>query len=218
MNAVFNAAFYFYGGDGSMNKLTRSFYERSTELVAKELLGKILVHESGGVKISGKIAETEAYLGVADKAAHSFGGRKTNRVNVMYGAPGHSYVFMIYGMYYCFNVVTEKPGIPEAVLIRALEPVEGLEEMSVNRFGKSYTTLSKREKLNLTNGPGKLCGALAIDKALNGEDLCGDRLYIEDNNEKFNIITSTRIGIDYAQEAKEYLLRFYIDGNDYVSK
>ncbi|MGE5626943.1 MAG: DNA-3-methyladenine glycosylase [Solirubrobacterales bacterium] len=201
-----------------MNKLKRDFYERSTETVARELLGKILVHETNGIKISGKIVETEAYLGTIDKGAHSYGGKRTSRVEVMYGNPGFSYVFMIYGMYYCFNVVTQKVGIPEAVLIRALEPVDGIEAMSQNRFNKSYDSLNKRNILNLTNGPGKLCKALGINKTLNGEDLLGNQLYIIDNNDTFNIETTKRIGIDYAEEAKDFPLRFYIKGNKFVSK
>lgn len=201
-----------------MRKLDREFYNRDTILVAKELLGKILVHEVNGKRIAAKIVETEAYLGVTDKAAHSYGGRRTPRVEVMYGKPGVSYIFMIYGMYYCFNVVTREEGIAQAVLVRALEPIEGLEEMAENRFKKMYDELTKGQIKNLTNGPGKLCNALLIDKNLNGEDLCYNKLYIEEaNNNKFNIISTKRVGIDYAEEAKDYPWRFYIEDNKYVS-
>lgn len=201
-----------------MKKLDRDFYNRDTEIVAKELLGKILVHEFNGQRISGKIVETEAYLGVTDKAAHSYGGRKTPRVEVMYGKPGVSYVFIIYGMYYCFNVVTREEGTPQAVLVRGLEPLEGIELMAENRFKKSYDELTKTQIKNLTNGPGKLCNALLINKEQNGEDLCGSRLYIEEGEkENFSIVTSKRIGIDYAEEAKEFPLRFYVQDNKYVS-
>lgn len=200
-----------------MKKLNREFYSRDTETVAKELLGKILVHEVDGKRLSGKIVETEAYLGIKDKAAHSYGGRRTPRVEVMYGEAGFSYVFIIYGMYYCFNVVTQKEETPEAVLIRALEPVENLDIIANNRFKKDYNDLTKTQIKSLTNGPGKLCDALKINKILNGEDLCDNKLYIEDNDEEFNIITDKRIGIDYAEEAKDYLLRFYIENNKYVS-
>lgn len=200
-----------------MKKLNREFYSRDTETVAKELLGKILIHEVDGKRLSGKIVETEAYLGIKDKAAHSYGGKRTPRVEVMYGEAGLSYVFIIYGMYYCFNVVTQKEGIPEAVLIRALEPVGSLDIMANNRFKKDYNDLTKTQIKSLTNGPGKLCNALKINKALNGEDLCDNRLYIVDNDEEFNIITDKRIGIDYAEEARDYLLRFYIENNKYVS-
>ncbi|MCT8975756.1 DNA-3-methyladenine glycosylase [Clostridium sp. CX1] len=201
-----------------MKKLDRDFYNRDTEIVAKELLGKILVHEFNGQRISGKVVETEAYLGVTDKAAHSYGGRKTPRVEVMYGKPGVSYVFIIYGMYYCFNVVTREEGTPQAVLVRGLEPLEGIELMAENRFKKSYDELTKTQIKNLTNGPGKLCNALLINKEQNGEDLCGSRLYIEEGEkEDFSIVTSKRIGIDYAEEAKDFPLRFYVQDNKYVS-
>ncbi|MTK11636.1 MAG: DNA-3-methyladenine glycosylase [Clostridiaceae bacterium] len=200
-----------------MKKLSREFYSRDTETVAKELLGKILIHEVDGKMLYGKIVETEAYLGIKDKAAHSYGGRRTPRVEVMYGKAGFSYVFIIYGMYYCFNVVTQKAEIPEAVLIRALEPIENLDIIANNRFKKDYNDLTKTQIKSLTNGPGKLCDALRINKTLNGEDLCDNRLYIVDNDEEFNIITDKRIGIDYAEEARDYLLRFYIENNKYVS-
>lgn len=201
-----------------MKKLDREFYNRDTVLVAKELLGKILVHEINGQKLSAKIVEAEAYMGVTDKAAHSYGGRRTSRVEVMYGKPGFAYVFIIYGMYYCFNTVTREEGTPQAVLIRAVEPIEGINLMAQNRFKKPYDQLTKSQIKNLTNGPGKLCGALLIDKGLNGEDLCSDKLYIEEGeNEKFNIISTKRVGIDYAEEAKDYPWRFYIEGNKYIS-
>lgn len=201
-----------------MKTLGREFYNIDSLIVAEKLLGKVLVHEVGGQKISAKIVETEAYMGVEDKAAHSYGGKRTKRVEVMYGGPGFSYVFMIYGMYYCFNVVTREEGIPQAVLIRAVEPIGGLEFMAQNRFKKTYNQLTLQQIKGLTNGPGKLCQAFLIDKNLNGEDLCGSRLYIEEGeNEKINIISAKRVGIDYAQEAKDYPWRFYIEDNKYVS-
>lgn len=200
-------------------KLNREFYSRNTLTVAKELLGKVLVHNINGEKLKGIIVETEAYLGIRDKAAHAYGGRKTKRVEAMYGLPGTAYVYLIYGLYYCFNIVTEKEGVPEAVLIRAIEPIEGLDLMAKNRFGISYDNLTKYQKKNLTNGPGKLTRALNIDKALNMIDLCGDRLYLEEgDNSEFNIVETTRVGIDYAEEAKDFPYRFYIQGNSYVSK
>ncbi|PRR76709.1 DNA-3-methyladenine glycosylase [Clostridium thermopalmarium] len=201
-----------------MKKLERNFYKRSAIEVAKELLGKYLVHEYKGNKLIGRIVEVEAYMGIEDKAAHSYGGRRTVRTEVMYKEGGYTYVFQIYGMYYCVNVVTSEMDIPQAVLIRALEPIEGLEEMSRNRYKKSYEELTAYQKKNLTNGPGKLCMAMNIDKTLNGEDLCGSRLYILDNKEKFNTVYSKRINIDYAEEAKDYLWRFYIEGSKYISK
>ncbi len=201
-----------------MKTLGREFYNRDSLIVAKELLGKVLVHETGGQKISAKIVEAEAYMGIEDKAAHSYGGKRTSRVEVMYGGPGFSYVFLVYGMYYCFNIVTREEGIPQAVLIRAAEPVEGLDSMAQNRFVKTYGQLTKSQIKGLSNGPGKLCKALLIDKSLNGEDLCGSKLYVtEGENEKFGMVSSKRIGVDYAGEAKDYLWRFYIENNEYVS-
>lgn len=192
-----------------------------TDIVAKKLLGKLLVHEKNGIRISGIIVETEAYLGVTDKAAHSYGGRKTKRTETMYEAGGCAYVYLIYGMYNCFNIVTRHKGVPEAVLVRALEPYEGIEEMSIARYNKEYHLLTDQQMKNLTNGPGKLCMALSIDKSLNGEDLCGNRLFIEDVpgiKSSFNIVADKRIGIDYAGEDKDLPLRFYIENNKFVSK
>lgn len=200
-------------------KLDRSFYSRDTLILAKELLGKVIVHKTGEDILKGKIVETEAYLGVIDKAAHSYGGKKTKRVETMYGLPGTAYVYLIYGMYYCFNIVAKEEGVPEAVLIRAIEPIEGANGMALYRYGKNYDELNNYQKNNLTNGPGKLSMALKIDKTLDKEDLCKDRLYLEEGQQdKFNIIETTRIGIDYAEEAKDFPYRFYIEGNPYVSK
>ena len=200
-------------------KLNRNFYSRDTLTVAKELLGTILVHNIDGQMLTGKIVETEAYLGVTDKAAHAYGGRRTKRVETMYGPPGTAYVYIIYGMYYCFNIITVEEGVPEGVLIRGIEPLEGIDQMSINRFGKPYEALTKYQKNNLTNGPGKLSMAFNINKTLDKEDLCKDRLYLRESQDgNFNIIQATRIGIDYAEEARDFLYRFYIEGNPYVSK
>lgn len=176
------------------------------------------MREINGQRISVKIVETEAYMGITDRAAHSFGGRRTSRVEVMYGDPGFSYVFLVYGMYHCFNIVTREEGNPQAVLIRAGEPIEGFDLIAQNRFQRMYDQLSTSQIKSLTNGPGKLCRALLIDKSLNGEDLCANRLYVEEEeNKKIHIVSSKRIGVDYAEEAKNYLWRFYIDDNEYVS-
>ncbi|MDD4565039.1 MAG: DNA-3-methyladenine glycosylase [Eubacteriales bacterium] len=202
----------------SQNTLNREFYNRDSLIVAKELLGKLLVHEIEGQRISVKIAETEAYMGIGDKAAHSYGGKRTQRVEVMYGDPGFSYVYFVYGMHYLFNIVTREEGNPQAVLIRGAEPIEGLDMIAQNRFGVPYAQLSKSQIRNLTNGPGKLCRALSIDNSLNGEDLCCDKLYVEEGEkEKFRTVSAKRVGIDYAGEAKDYLWRFYIKDNNYVS-
>lgn len=200
-------------------KLNRDFYSRDTLTVAKELLGTILVHNIDGQMLTGKIVETEAYLGITDKAAHAYGGRRTKRVETMYGPPGTAYVYIIYGMYHCLNIITVKEGVPEGVLIRGIEPLENIDQMAINRFQKPYEELTKYQKRNLTNGPGKLSMAFNIDKTLDKEDLCKDRLYLEERQDgNFNIIQTTRIGIDYAEEARDFPYRFYIEGNPYVSK
>ncbi len=176
-------------------------------------MGKVLVHEIEGQRLAVKIIEAEAYMGVEDKAAHSYGGKRTPRVEVMYGDPGHAYMFLIYGMYCCFNVVTREKGIPQAVLIRAAEPLEGIQWMAQQRYGKPYEELSKSQLKGFTNGPGKLCKALSMDRSHNGIDLCGDQIYLEKGTgENFHVIATKRVGIDYAEEAKDYLWRFYIEG------
>lgn len=206
-----------------MDILDRAFYTRDTITVAKELLGKVLVHQTNEYRIAGRIVETEAYLGPEDKAAHSYGGRKTPRVEVMYYQGGYSYVFTIYGMYQCFNIVTREQGIPQAVLIRALEPVEGVKLMTLNRYGMDYGDLSKTQVKGLTNGPGKLCMAMGIGKAQNMLDMCArnglDDIYVyEDGYEDFELVTSERVNIDYAEEYVHMPWRFYVKGNRYVSK
>jgi len=200
-------------------RLTRGFYARETLQVAKKLLGKILVHEVNGVKLKGKIVETEAYIGSIDKACHAYGGKKTPRLITLYGKPGIAYVYFIYGMYYCFNVITKEEGFPEGVLIRAIEPIDGLEVMSMLRFKKTYVELTKAQVRNLTSGPSKLCIAMDINIENNKQDLCKGELYIEDSVEKeaIEIIEDKRIGIDYAEEAVDFLWRFYIVNNSWVS-
>lgn len=199
-------------------KLRREFYLRDTETVARDLIGKVLVHRTDAGLLKGRIVETEAYLGLSDPAAHSFGDRRTERTEPMYAIGGTSYVFFIYGMYHCFNVVTGAEEIPEAVLIRGVEPLEECrEEMSLLRYDKSWRELSNTQRKNFSNGPGKLTRALGIDRTANGIDLTGDRLYLEDGTAEGNILVSKRIGIDYAGEAKDWLLRFYAEGNPNVS-
>ena len=193
-----------------MNKLEREFYSKSSIQLAQGLIGKILVHKINGQRISGRIVEVEAYMGIEDKAAHSYAGKRTKRTEVMYGIPGILYVFLIYGMYSCVNIVAGELNEPQAVLIRAIEPIDGLEKMSFNRYKKSYEKLSKKERLNITNGPGKLCIAMGIDKSSNGVDLCKDDFYIETDDYKAEIISCKRIGIHYVEEAADFLWRFYI--------
>lgn len=182
-----------------MRKLLRSFYDRDTITVAKELLGKSLVRVSGGEERVGRIVEVEAYLGPQDLAAHSAKGL-TERTKVMFGPPGHAYVYLIYGMYYCMNVVTEREGHASAVLLRAIEPVE-------NITGK-------------TQGPGLLCKAMGIDKRLNAHDLLSDDFYIaaSPRAESLTIVMRPRIGVDYARHWAKRHLRFYIKGNPFVSR
>ena len=182
-----------------MQKLPRSFYDRDTILVARELLGKLLVHHSGGVERIGKIVEVEAYLGPHDLAAHSAKGL-TERTKTMFGPPGHAYVYLIYGVHHCMNVVTEREGHASAVLLRAVEPVENL--------------------TGRTQGPGLLCRALKIDRRLNAHDLLGDDFFIAQPEvaEKFSIVKRPRIGVDYAKHWAKRRLRFYIKGNAFVSR
>ncbi|WP_058485298.1 DNA-3-methyladenine glycosylase [Defluviitalea phaphyphila] len=202
-----------------MKKLNRDFYERDTLIVAKELLGKYIVHNVEGEQLIGKIVETEAYKGAMDKAAHSYKNRRTPRTEVMFGPAGYAYIFLIYGMYSCMNIVTEEENNPCAVLIRAVEPIKGFNNMAKRRFNKNYNELTNTQKLNISNGPGKLCQALNITMQDYGTDLCKDKLYICEDNKKEKIIIKQdkRINISYAEEAAEYPWRFYIKDNPYVS-
>jgi len=201
-----------------LSKLEREFYKKSSIELAKDLIGKILVHKFNGYEVSGRIVEVEAYMGIEDKAAHSFSGKRTKRTEVMYGIPGILYVFLIYGMYCCVNVVAGEIDEPQAVLIRAIEPIHGLDQMSFNRYKKPYEELAKKERLNLTNGPGKLCMAMGIGRGANGVDLCKDNFFVEVDEYKAEIVSSKRIGIDYAKEAVDFLWRFHIKDNNFVSK
>ncbi|MDH4330688.1 MAG: DNA-3-methyladenine glycosylase [Candidatus Moranbacteria bacterium] len=201
-----------------MPRLNQKFFHQETTKIARELLGKVLVRKSasgrGDKKLSGVIVETEAYTGPHDLACHASKG-KTPRTQTMFESGGVWYVYMIYGMYHCLNIVTEGEEYPAAVLIRAIEPLEGIEEMKKNR---------KTEKLNnLTNGPGKLCDALGISKKQNCTSAISkdSELYIEDRGIKIspkNIKKAKRIGVDYAGIWKDKPLRFYIKDNDFVSK
>ena len=195
-----------------MTRLGRDFYQQPTLQMGRDLLGKRLVRILNGQRLSGIIVETEAYIGEADKACHASQGR-TPRTEVMYGPPGRAYVYFIYGMHHCFNVVTEEEGFPAAVLIRALEPLEGLEWMRRHRPG--------RPDDQLTNGPGKLCAALAIDRTLNGVDLCTSRVFFIEEGRTVadeGIATSPRIGIRSDEVARSRPWRFYIKGNRCVSR
>lgn len=202
-----------------MKKLDRTFYERDTLIVARELLGKYIVHKVDGKELIGKIIEAEAYKGATDKAAHSYQNRRTNRTEVMFGPPGYAYVFLIYGMYPCMNIVTEEEGNPCAVLLRSIEPIKGLEDMSKRRFNRAYDELSKSQRINISNGPGKLCMAMDITLKDYGLDLCENELFICEGDEEntLEIVEDKRVNIDYAEEAADFLWRFYIKDNPYVS-
>ncbi len=195
-----------------MKKLPRSFYTRPTLRVAKDLLGKILIRKRGDHVLSGKIVEVEAYLGTRDPASHTYRGR-TRRNEVMFREGGHLYVYFTYGMHYCANVVAGREGIGEAVLIRAVEPLEGIKMMLKNRGFKSETTDTK----DLTNGPAKLCQAFGIGRGQNGSDLLGDEIFLVIGLPVplSSVRKSKRIGIT---KGKEHLWRLSIKGNKWVSK
>jgi len=203
-----------------MKKLPREFYLRSDTLaIAQDLIGKLLiVPTETGERVSGMIVETEAYLGEIDKAAHSFGGRRTARNEITYSFGGHAYVFFIYGMYFQFNVVCGPKDSPHVVLIRALEPVEGVEIMRERRLRKNPD--GKMPDKNLTSGPGKLCIALDINRRLNGADLLEDKIWLEEYRSfpAAEMKIGKRIGIDYAEEFAEKPWRFWLKNNAYVSK
>jgi len=182
-----------------MNKLKRAFYNRPTKLIAQELLGKYIVHVVDGIEKIGKIVEVEAYLGPQDLAAHSSKGL-TERTKVMFGPPGFAYVYLIYGVHHCFNVVTEAEGNGTAILLRAIEPIKNIHER--------------------TQGPGLLTKAMQIDKQHNACDLLSDHLYIAElpDAAPISIVKRPRIGVDYAKHWAKRLLRFYIKNNPFVSK
>ncbi|MEO6959213.1 MAG: DNA-3-methyladenine glycosylase [Burkholderiaceae bacterium] len=182
-----------------MRKLTRKFYNRDTLQVAEELLGKLLVHRVDGIKRIGRIVEVEAYLGPHDHAAHTSKGI-TPRTRAMYGPPGHAYVYLVYGIHHCMNVVTEPDGHGSGVLLRALEPVQNLQGSA--------------------RGPGLLCRAMGIDHQYYGHDLCSSDLYLATPTTMLDIaiVRRPRIGVDYAGEWAEKPLRLYIEGNKFISR
>ena len=194
-------------------KLKRAFYTRDVLIVANELLGKVLIKKDGNKRFSGRIVEVEAYDGRIDQAAHTFIG-KTKRNEIMFNKGGYLYVYLSYGVHYCCNVVTGTKGIGTAVLIRALEPLEGVNMMIRNRFGK-YKLVGK-ELTQLTNGPGKVCKSFGISKNHSGVDLTKDRIYLEDvllkKNEEIGV--SKRIGIT---KSIHLPWRFFIKNNPYIS-
>lgn len=205
-----------------MPKLTRDFYAQDTLTVAPALLGTYLVRMWNGVPLVGRITETEAYIGRIDKACHAYGGKRTRRTETLYAAPGTAYLYLIYGMYDCLNLVTEPENEPCAVLIRALEPRCGTDLISQNRYGCPQAEQNAYQRKHFLNGPGKLCKGLALTRAQNGADLTGDTLYVADSLSDLGlppwpgdgaprtIQTGPRIGVEYAGEAAQFPWRFYL--------
>jgi DNA-3-methyladenine glycosylase len=196
-----------------MVHLGRDFFARDTLVVARELLGQRLVRMWEGGRISGRIVEVEAYVGEEDQACHARCGR-TERNASMYGLPGHAYVYFVYGMHHCLNIVTQREGFPAAVLIRALEPLEGIEAMRARRGG--------RIDVELTSGPARLCQALGIDRRLDGVDLCAPDavLFIEKSGALPDVAVTTgpRVGVRGDEVALAAPWRFYVQDNGYVSR
>jgi DNA-3-methyladenine glycosylase len=192
--------------------LARAFYARDVLTVARDCIGKVLVSQTAAGVTAGRIVEAEAYRGPDDRAAHSFGGRRTARTEVMFGAPGHVYVFFVYGMHWHLNLVTGKIGDPHAVLLRAVEPLHGIELMAERRDMNP----ARRE---LTNGPGKLCQAFGIGRSVYGSDLCGpEAVYLAESPRPARVARSPRIGVDYAGEWAARPFRFFDPESPYVGK
>ncbi len=198
----------------AIKKLDNSFYDRpGVVAVASDLLGKVLVTAFDGQRTSGRIVEVEAYNGVVDRASHAYSGRRTRRTEIMYGPGGSAYVYLIYGIHHLFNVVTNKKDIPHAVLVRALEPLEGIPLM-LQRTGKPKLDHT------LTRGPGNLSRAMGLMTLHTGSSLQGDEIYIGDDGyrpKKAEIVAGPRIGVDYAGEDAALPYRFFLKGSPYVS-
>lgn len=197
-----------------MKKLDHSFYKRNDVLaIARELLGKVLVTELNGITTTGRIVETEAYAGVQDRASHAYGGRRTARTEVMFGKGGTAYVYLIYGIHHLFNVVTNKKDVPHAVLVRAIEPLTGIDSM-LERSGK------ERWDYTLGKGPGNVSKALGINTRYTGWDLTGNDIYIAADGftpPADTILATQRIGVDYAGVDALLPYRFILKDNPYVS-
>lgn len=192
-----------------LSPLPLSFYEGNVLEIAKACVGKLLVHRVGGATLAGRIVECEAYCGPEDLAAHSAGGRRTARTEAMFGPPGRAYIYLLYGMHWAFNIVTGAEGEPHAVLVRAIEPILGASEMAARRGVAA-------DRKELTNGPGKVCQALGLDKSAYGMDLTGDRLFLAEGSAG-RIGRSARINVDYARAWAARPFRFYERENRYVS-
>lgn len=198
------------------------FFLQPTEKLAQALLGRLLVHEMPGATTAVRIVEVEMYRGTLDKAAHSYSGRPSNRTQVMFGPPGHAYVYLIYGMYYCFNIVAGEAGVPDAILVRAGEPMIG-EDLMISRRGLGSRVVRDKERVRLASGPGRLAQAMAITKQHNGQGLWMPPLYIADLIQPSGDFTGgriqcgARINIGYAQEAQHFPWRFWLEGHPSVS-
>ena len=197
-----------------MKPLPRSFYDRDTLVVARDLLGCLLVHEDGGRRVSGRIVEVEAYHGEEDPACHAAAGL-TARTAPLYGRPGFGYVYRIYGMYHCFNVVTRAEGHPSAVLVRALEPVEGLDSMRARRAARRRTPKAELADRDLASGPGKLCDALGITLEQNRADLQRSPLRVEPGEPPEAIVWTPRVGITVGTDR---FWRCFVKGSPHVSR
>ena len=206
--------------------LPQEFYNGDTVEIAQKLLGKYLVRIWQGQPLVCRITETEAYVGRCDKACHAYGYHKTARNAVLFGEPGHAYIYFIYGMYHCLNFVTEPAGEPAAVLIRGGEPVSGTAVMECLRYGEKAVRLTPAQRRNLMNGPGKLCKALSLSKHENELDLTKPPLFVCADLKELNlslpslprrtekICVSPRIGVDYAEEARDFPWRFYLESEE----
>jgi DNA-3-methyladenine glycosylase len=191
--------------------LPRDFYARPVLTVAKDVIGKVLVHRTTEGVLAGRIVEAEAYRGPEDRAAHSFGGRRTERTEAMFGPPGFAYVFFVYGMHWHLNLVTTREGAPHAVLLRAVEPLQGATLMAARRG-------LRESDVNLTNGPGKLCQAFGIDRAHYGADLTRGRLFLSEGPPPSRLGRSPRIGVDYAGSWADKPWRFFEQSSPWVSR
>ena len=205
-----------------MARLSREFYNRDTVQVAQDLLGKYLVRRYHGELLVGRITETEAYIGRCDKACHAYNYRRTSRTETLFMAPGHAYIYLIYGMYNCLNFVTEPEGEPAAVLIRAVEPIAGTDTIYRLRFGDKPLTPYRIK--HFMDGPGKVCKGFSLTRDENRMDLMSDELFVSDTLDELGITSpelpqerlcaGPRIGIDYAEEARDFPWRFWLEKED----
>jgi DNA-3-methyladenine glycosylase len=194
-----------------MPRIGTEFFLHDGITVARNLLGKHLVRRLDGEEVVCRIVETEAYMGPHDKASHAYENRKSSRTKVFYRRGGYVYIYLIYGMYYCCNIIANVEDCPEAVLLRAVEPLSGIDVIRKRR--------NTRRPKDLTNGPGKLCQALEIDERLYGYDLTsGQEMWLEDSDQEFPISATPRVNIDYAEEYRDKPWRFHIKGNPFVSR